>query len=109
MESSQALSCEEEAELHCSTKTVKGYHHFKPPLAPHTKGFDPVPPFGLNEPKISFKDKLVGEIPGAYAQAFDLSHQLDDEMESDLEMKALRDDLAAIKLSKELKLCIKAL
>ena len=109
MESSQALSCEEEAKLHRSTKTVKGYHHFKPPSAPHTKGYDPVPPSGLNEPKISFKDKLVGEIPGAYAQAFDLSHQLDDEMESDLEMEALRDDLAAIKLSKELRLRIKAL
>lgn len=109
MESSQALSREEEAELHRSTKKVKGYHHFKPLSAPHTKGYDPVSPSGLNEPKISFKDKLVGEIPRAYAQAFDLSHQLDDKMESDLEMEALRDDLAAVKLSKELRLHIKAL
>lgn len=107
MESTQALSCEEEAELHRSTKKVKGYHHFEPSSAPFTKGYDPVSPSGLNEPKLSFKDKLFGEIPGAYAQAFDLSHQLDDDMESDLEMEALRDGLVAVKLSKELRLRIR--
>ncbi|KAL0002179.1 hypothetical protein SO802_015960 [Lithocarpus litseifolius] len=55
----------------------------------------------------SFKEKLVGEIPGAYAQAFDFYDLLEDDVESDDEVTGLREGLAAVKLSKETKLRIR--
>ena len=60
-------------------------------------------------PNKSFKEKLVGEIPGAYAQAFDFYDQMEDDVDSDEEVSGLREGLAAIKLSKETKLRIRGL
>ena len=58
-------------------------------------------------PNKSFKEKLVGEIPGAYAQAFDFYDQMEDDVDSDEEVSGLCEGLAAIKLSKETKLRIR--
>ena len=41
----------------------------------------------------------MGEIPGAYAEAFDFSNLLDMEAESDDEVEELREGLAAVKLT----------
>nr|POE44915.1 hypothetical protein CFP56_76700 [Quercus suber] len=55
--------------------------------------------------KTSFKDKLVGEIPRAYAQAFDLTDHMDEDVDSDDEngeaSNSVREGLVKIKLSKE--------
>ena len=48
---------------------------------------------------VSFKDKLVGEIPGAYAQAFCFGDSMDAEVDSDEEVETIREGLAAVKLS----------
>ena len=55
---------------------------------------------------MSFKDKLVGEIPGTYTQAFnfrDFGDFMEDDAESDEEVKVLRQGVAMVKFSKEFK------
>jgi len=49
----------------------------------------------------------VGEIPGAYAKAFDFSDLRDMEADSNEEVEDLREGLAAVKLMRETKLCIR--
>ena len=51
----------------------------------------------------SFKDKLVGKIPGAFTQAFSFGDLMKDDMESDDEVEALREGLLAMRFSKDLK------
>lgn len=66
---SHSLSAEEEAELARSNKKVKEMHHpsfFARGSTSGEKSFLPL--------KFSFKDKLVGEIPGAFVQAFNFSN-----------------------------------
>ena len=69
----QERSKEEEAELKRSTKKVKDSH----------------PSFGDG----SFKDKLLGDLPGAYAQAFRFNPLEEDETFSDDEVDDEVDDL----------------
>lgn len=60
---------------------------------------------------MSFRDKLVGEIPRAFAQAFDFTDHIYADSDSDNAEEAtineLRKGLVAIKLSKDTKKCIK--
>ena len=49
----------------------------------------------------------MGEIPGAFAKAFDFSDLLDAKAESDDEFSDLREGLEAVKLSRETKLRIR--
>ena len=70
---SRILSREEEVELARSNKKVKDYHHAgfndeSSEGSPHRFSQDT-----WAHSKASFKDKLVGQIPGAFVQAFDLS------------------------------------
>lgn len=58
--------------------------------------------------KLSFKDKLLGEILGAYSQAFAFSDHMDAEFESNEEIEEVREGMAAISLSKETKQHIRA-
>lgn len=51
----------------------------------------------------SFKDKLVGEIPSAYMQAFSFGDPMKDGEDSDEEVEALREGLVAVKFSKDFK------
>ena len=57
-------------------------------------------------PKASFREKLVGEIPGAFVKAFDFMDLMDDDVESNDEVTDLQEGLAAVKLSRETKLQI---
>ena len=57
--------------------------------------------------KRTFKEKLVGEIPGAYATAFDFTDFLEMEADSDEDMDELREGLVAVKLTRETKIRIR--
>nr|POF20885.1 uncharacterized protein CFP56_76508 [Quercus suber] len=101
------LSREEEAELSRSKKKVKEGHHadFKVGLSENDHSQGEQSPWGVG--KKTFKDKLMGAIPGAYAKAFDISDLLDLEADSDDEVEELRERLAAVKLTRETKLRIR--
>nr|POE69483.1 hypothetical protein CFP56_74936 [Quercus suber] len=101
------LSREEEAELARSKKKVKDVHH-----ADFIDGSCEKEQFQevqnkWGAPKTSFKEKLVREIPGAYAKAFDFTDFLDKEADSDEEMDELREGLVVVKLTRETKLQIR--
>ena len=101
-ERSRSLSLEEENELACSTKKVKDSHFGDPGERNiHLGGFS------LSS-KLSFKDMLVGDIPGAYAQAFDFSDNMDAESDSDEELEGICEGMAAVRLSRETKQRIRA-
>lgn len=98
-----SLSREEQAKLIRSNKKVKDVTHadFRDgqALLPSS------PRFG-NEPlsqASSFKDKLIGEIPGAFTQAFNFGELMEEEVDSDKEVEVLREGLAAMRFSKDLK------
>ena len=57
---------------------------------------------------VSYKDRLVGDIPRAYEQAFKLDNVWDDGEESDTEVEPLIEGMAEVKLSKETKDRIRA-
>ena len=96
-ERSCSLSLEEENELARSTKKVKDSHFGDP-------GERNIHPGGFNSSsKLSFKDKLVGDIPRAYAQAFDFSDNMDAELDSDEELEGICEGMAAVRLSRETK------
>ena len=82
---SRLLSREEEAELARSNKKVKDIHH-----ADFNNGFregSPSPDSHNTEPSFggSFKDKLMGDIPGAFVKAFEFENLMDEDVESDCE------------------------
>ena len=70
----RTLSREEEVELACGNKNVKGGHHegFKDGSRDRSGESSPTidrsnPP---NARETSFREKLIGAIPGAFAKAF---------------------------------------
>uniref|UniRef100_A0A7N2LJ76 CCHC-type domain-containing protein n=1 Tax=Quercus lobata TaxID=97700 RepID=A0A7N2LJ76_QUELO len=91
--SSQAfsLSNEEEDALHRSTKKIK-------------EGHDPSPP----NQNLSYKEKLVGQLPGAYKSAFSLVDSMQEDADSDVEESDLEEGTVALALSKEEKLGIQS-
>nr|POE67859.1 hypothetical protein CFP56_62031 [Quercus suber] len=98
-----SLSREEKEELVHSTKKVKnvshagfGEGHSSGPASPNRNG-------GLWNLNTSFRDKLLGEILGAFAQAFSFEDGMDDDTESDGEVETLRQGLLAVKIPRELK------
>ena len=58
---------------------------------------------------MSYKDNLVGDIPGAYEQAFKFKKDWEDGYESEANMEPLTEGMAKVKLSKETKARIRAL
>ena len=103
MESSRALSREEQEELLRSKKKVKDVSH-----AGFQEGLDsaassPRNDGGFWSKPASFKDKLVSQIPGAFTQAFNFGNLMEDDIDSDEEVEGLREGLVAVKFSKELK------
>lgn len=91
-------SGEEVAELQISTKKVKEDHPFGSPTA----NVD-----GQKSDPLSYKAKLVGELLGAYAQAFEAHFNSKKEAYSDDEVEDLLKGVVAIKLSREKTLHIK--
>lgn len=85
-----ARSIEKDAELQQSTKKVKEYHRGG---AHHS--FSPA--FGEGS-SMSYKKKLVGEILGAFEQAFAFDNNMDVEVESDDEFTNLLSGEEAVKL-----------
>lgn len=62
---------------------------------------------GGNSMQVSFKDKLTGFIPGAYAEAFGFLADLEEGANSDNEMDDLVDGLVAVKMSRSTKVRIR--
>ena len=87
-------SSEEEAELLRSVKKFKDDFLDKPFAPPHKQ--------------VSYKDSLIGDIPGAYAQAFSFDTVEGIEEESDSELDDLAEGMLNVKLSKETKARIRA-
>nr|POF02338.1 hypothetical protein CFP56_31232 [Quercus suber] len=99
------LSREEEAELARSNKKVKDINHAEfnsRSRASSPSSSNQAPEFTV---KTSFKDKLVGEIPRAFAQAFDLTDHMDEDVDTDDENGeasiSVHEGQLKIKLSKE--------
>ena len=88
-------SSEEEDELHRSVKKYKESNGASSFLQPRKL--------------VSYKDSLVGDIPGAYEQAFRFDKNWEEEdYESDTELEPLVEGMAEVKLSKETKARIRA-
>ena len=107
MSKNRELLREEEVELSRSKKKVKEGHHADFNEALHENGHLQGGPSSWGAEKKTFKDKLVGEIPGAYAKAFDFSDLMDMEADSDEEVEELCEGLVAVKLTRETKLRIR--
>lgn len=67
-----SLSLEEEAELARSNKKIKDVHHVGFSPGPETRS-PSLASGSLSYPMSFYKDKLLGEIPGAYSRAFAFS------------------------------------
>ena len=103
MERSLSLSREEQEESARSNKKVKKVSHAGFQDGQESTPSTPSQGFSPWNHATSFKEKLVGEIPGAFTQAFSFGDLMEDDVESDDEVEALRDGLLAVKFSKDLK------
>ncbi|KAL4620606.1 hypothetical protein ACB092_06G167600 [Castanea dentata] len=104
MASSLALSREEQEEVACSNTKVKDVNHLGFREGQDSMPSSPSHCHGSWNRATSFKDKLIGEIPGAFSQAFNLVDRMEDESDSDEgEVKALQEGLAVVKFSKDFK------
>ena len=86
-------SSEEEDELGHSVKKFKesnGVRQFVHPRIP-----------------VNYKNSLVGDIPGAYEQAFTYDKVWDDDEDFNTDIKPLLEGMAEVKLSKATKACIR--
>ena len=105
MESSRSLvlSTEEIEELSHSNKKVKNVVH-----SGYQDGQD-LPPSSMRRGNDawnqtgSFKDKLIGEVPRAYTQAFNFGDHMDDNLVSNEEVENICEGLVAVKFSKDFK------
>ena len=108
LRSSLELSREEEAELRRSTKKAKETHQAGVYSEARLLGSNTYTPPGRHEEKTSFKDRLLGEIPGAYMQAFDFSEYVEKEVEQEANVESISEGFAAVNLSREFKQLIRA-
>ena len=65
-------------------------------------------PFAQPCRQVSYKDSLIGDILGAYAQAFSFDKKEIDDVKSNSEFEEISEGLAQVKLSKETKARIRA-
>ena len=105
---SRFLYKEKEVELAWSNNKVKDVHHADFKISqgegPHQQYRDD---FSARN-GLTFKDKLLGEILGAYNWAFELDGHMDAEDDSDDEIAKLREGVATVTLSRKVKQRIKA-
>ena len=80
-------SSEEEDELQRSVKKFKDSNSARSFTQPRTI--------------VSYRDTLLGDIPGAYEQAFSFERNWDDNNESDTDLEPLIEGMVEVKLSKE--------
>nr|XP_023901561.1 uncharacterized protein LOC112013401 [Quercus suber] len=99
----RSLSREEQEELARSTKKVKDVNHAGYCEGQGSGSSSPSHAGGVGHHNISFKDKLLGDIPGAYMQAFSFEDLMDDDGESDEEVEALRQGCIAVSFDKDFK------
>nr|XP_023906017.1 uncharacterized protein LOC112017803 [Quercus suber] len=99
----RSLSLEEQAELARSNKKVKNVNHARFCEGQSSGSSSPSFAGGSGSRNSSFKDKLMGEIPSAYTQAFCFKEFMDDDAKSNDEVETLRQGMVAVKFSKELK------
>ena len=106
----KALSLQEEAELIRNNKTIKEGHHVSFKRGGGGESSDIGLRLDLGFVGKSFKDKLVGEIPGAYTQAFDLTDMVEknDAASDNDEVGSLRAGFTTVKLSQFTKRRIRA-
>ena len=103
----RTLSREEEAELARSNKKFKDIHHAEFNEGPRERS--PPPFVQSSEPvdRASFKEKLVGEMPGAYVKAFEFDSLMEEDEGSDgeggEENDPIPDGWVKYKLSKDTK------
>ena len=57
---------------------------------------------------MSYQETLIGDIPGAFAQAFSLDRADELDVDSNPKLEDITEGMAEVKLSKETKSCIKA-
>ena len=100
---SLSLSREEQEELARSNKKVKNVSHAGFHEGQESTPSTPSQGYSPWNCAASFKDKLVGEIPGVFMQAFSFGELMKDDMESDDKVEALREGLLAVRFSKDLK------
>lgn len=93
-------SREEDDKLQCGTKKVKENHSLG--SCHNTLGSS------SKEGSKSYKEKLLGEIPGAFEQAFDFGFNMEMEAESDDEFSELPLGEKAVKFSRDMKAKIRA-
>ena len=96
---SPVRSREENEELQRSTKKVKEGHRGKSVQEPHGLG---------TGGGFSYKETLIGELPGAFEQAFDFNHEMEFDATSDDEFDNLPPGEVVVKLSGERKNKIRA-
>ena len=108
MGNSRGLSREEEAELERSNKKVKDLRHanYMEDSAYAMGGTSWSKDAGNTQ--ASFKDKLVGEIPRAYRQAFDFTDEMEDLPKAERDISSLKEGLAVVRISNDLKHKIRA-
>lgn len=95
MECSHSL--EKKNELVRSTKKVMDSHHANNDNSPiRTRD-------STYSPKLSFRDKLVGELLRAYSQAFAFSNHMEADSDSDKELEEVKEGFVSVSLLKETK------
>ena len=97
------LSIEEREELVRSNKKPKAVKHAGYQDGQDTESVSPAHEQGGWADKGSFRDKLVGDSPGAFNQAFCFGDNMEDEEGSDEENENLREGLVAVKFSRDFK------
>ena len=99
----RSLSREEQEELTRSTKKVKVVNQAGRCEGQGSGSPSPSHAGGTGSHSTSFKEKLMGEIPGAYTQAFNFDDFMDDDGKSDEEVESLRQGVIAVKFDKDFK------
>ena len=94
-------SRDEDDKLQHSTKKVKESHQ-------RGSSSDDCSP-RLDGEKTSYKERLLGEVPGAYEQVFHFENDMETEVESNDKSSDIAVGVAAVNLSGEMKAIIRAL
>ena len=98
-----SLSRKEKDELTRSTKKVKNDCIVEMERGQGSGSSSPSHRLGGWNNQGSFRDKLLGEILGAFMQAFNLGEAMDDDEGSNDEVETLREGFSAVRFSKDFK------